>query len=48
MLVFVSADKADAALEAITLTGEDGYLIGEMVKRDDKAVIFEGLDPNNG
>ena len=45
MLIFVSADKADAALEAITLTGEDGYLIGEMVKRDDKAVIFEGLDP---
>ena len=47
MLIFVSADKANAALEAITLTGEDAYMIGEMVSREDKAVIFEGLNPYN-
>ena len=48
MLIFVSADKADAALDAITLTGEDGFRVGEMVKRDDEAVIFEGLNPYHG
>ena len=44
MLVYVSADKADAALQAITMTGEDAFMIGEMVARDDEAVILEGIN----
>ena len=41
MLVYVVADKADAALAAICQTGEDAFMIGEMVARDDAPVILE-------
>lgn len=44
MLVYVTADKADDALKAITMTGEDAFMIGEMVARDDEAVILEGIN----
>lgn len=44
MLVYVSADKAEAALEAIKLTGEDAFMIGEMVARTDEPVILDGID----
>lgn len=44
MLVYVAADKADDALKAITMTGEDAFLIGEMVSRTDEAVILDGID----
>ena len=44
MLVYVTADKADDALKAITMTGEDAFMIGEMDARDDEAVILEGIN----
>ena len=44
MLVYVSADTAEAALQAIKLTGEDAYMVGEMVKRTSDAVILNDID----
>ena len=44
MLVYVKAEHAEAALQAIKLTGEDAYLIGEMVKRDGDGVILDGIE----
>ncbi|MGC6517155.1 MAG: phosphoribosylformylglycinamidine cyclo-ligase [Candidatus Puniceispirillaceae bacterium] len=44
MLIYVSSEKADAALEAITLTGEDAYIIGEMEMRKDAPVILTNCD----
>ena len=44
MLVYVSADKAEDALQAIHMTGEDAFMIGEMVARKDEAVILTGSD----
>ena len=43
MLIYVSEDKADAALEAVKLTGEDAFMIGRMVKRTDSPVILDGI-----
>ena len=43
MLIYVTADKADEALQAIQMTGEDAYLIGEMTARNDEAVILDGI-----
>ena len=40
MLVYVSAETADDALKAIQQTGEDAYMIGEMVEREADAVIL--------
>ena len=44
MLVYVKAELADATLQAIRKTGEDAYLIGEMVMRQEEAVILDGID----
>lgn len=44
MLVYVSADKADEAFNAILATGEDAFMIGEMVARTDDAVLLTGSD----
>ena len=43
MLIYVAADKADAALQAIQMTGEDAYLMGEMIERTNEAVILDGI-----
>ncbi|MGC6536688.1 MAG: phosphoribosylformylglycinamidine cyclo-ligase [Candidatus Puniceispirillaceae bacterium] len=48
MLVFVKADKAQSALDAIIATGEDAYMIGEMVRRDGDSVLFNGIDEAYG
>ena len=40
MLVYVSAETADDALKAIQQTGEDAYMIGEMIEREADAVIL--------
>ena len=44
MLIYVSADTADSALSAIQQTGEDAYMIGEMVARADEAVILDNVE----
>ena len=43
MLIYVSEDKAEAALQAMTVTGEDAFMIGRMVKRTDRPVILDGI-----
>ena len=43
MLVYVSAETADDALKAIQQTGEDAYMIGEMVERETEAVILSDV-----
>ena len=43
MLVYVSAETADDALKAIQQTGEDAYMIGEMVERETEAVILNDM-----
>ena len=43
MLVYVSAETADDALKAIQQTGEDAYMIGEMVARETEAVILNDM-----
>ena len=43
MLVYVSAETADDALTAIQKTGEDAYMIGEMVERETEAVILSDV-----
>lgn len=43
MLVYVSAHTAEDALKAIQQTGEDAYMIGEMVERTSEAVILEDI-----
>ena len=44
MLIYVTADTAEAALQAIKLTGEDAYMVGEMVERTFDAVILNDID----
>ena len=43
MLVYVSAETADDALKAIQQTGEDAYMIGEMIEREADAVILNDV-----
>ncbi len=39
MSVVVSADEAEKALETLKAAGEDAYIIGEIVKSDEKVII---------
>ena len=39
MSIVVPADEADKALEILRANGEDAYLIGEIVKSDDKVIL---------
>jgi len=39
MSIVVPADKAQEALEILRAHGEDAYLIGEIVKGEDKVIL---------
>ena len=39
MSVIVPADQADKALEILTAKGEDAYVIGSIVKNEEKVIL---------
>ena len=39
MSIVVPAEQVETALEVLTACGEDAYVIGEIVKSDDKITI---------